>query len=99
MKKFVILYVGYEEPNEENMKGREAWMNWFESISEHIVDGGNPMANGREIKDGQVTELPLDLNATTGYTLINAESIDAAVELAKDCPTLNAVRVYETFSM
>ncbi len=96
MKKFVLIHVGYETPTKEIM---DAWMKWFGSIKEHIVDNGNPFGPGMEITSAGVKQLQHDKGAITGYTIINAESMDEAVKLAKSCPIITSMRVYEAMSM
>lgn len=96
MKKFVFLAVGYETPSKEIM---DSWMKWFGEIKEHIVDSGNPFGPGKEITSNGVTELPHDKEAITGYTIINAESMDEAVKIAEGCPIITSMRVYEAMSM
>lgn len=96
MKKFVLLAVGYEMPTKEIM---DAWMKWFESIKDHIVDGGNPFGPGMEVTAAGVKQLTHDKEAITGYTIINAESMDEAVKIAKTCPMITGMRVYEAMSM
>lgn len=97
MKKFVLLSVGYTEPTPEI---GEAWGKWFERIGDRIIDGGSPFAAGKEVsKDGGVKDLPLGLDATTGYLMINAEDMDEAVKIAQDCPSITSMRVYEAAPM
>jgi len=96
MKKFIFLAVGYETPTQEIM---DSWMKWFGEIQEHIVDIGNPFSPGKEITASGVKELPHDKEAITGYTIINAESMDEAVQIAKTCPIITSMRVYEAMSM
>ena len=96
MKKFVFLTYGYETPTPEIM---DAWNNWFASIGDKLVDGGSPFGSGREITHTGTEELPLDMGAITGYTIINAEDIDEAEKIAKDCPIITSIRVYEAMSM
>ena len=96
MKKFVFLYVGFEPPTDDI---KEAWSNWFTSIGDKIVDSGNPFRAGREVAPEGTRELSLDNRAITGYSIINAESIDEAEEIAKGCPAITSVRVYEAVSM
>lgn len=93
MKKFMLLHYGFVTPTPEIGK---AWGAWFESIADSIVDGGNPFPIGREIRtDGTTTELPLGIDSITGYTIINADDLDAAAEIAATCPSITAIRVYE----
>ena len=96
MKKFVLLHYGYETPTQEIM---DAWGNWFASIGEKIVDNCGPFGPGREITHNGTKELPLDKEAVTGYSIINADNIDEAEKIAKDCPMVTGVRVYEAMSM
>ncbi len=91
MKKFVLLTVGFSEPNEEIMK---AWMEWFESIREKIVEQVG-LWNGREVTEDGITALPMDKNAITGYLVINAESIEEAEKIAEACPMITSTKVYE----
>jgi hypothetical protein len=96
MKKFVFLHVGYETPTKEIV---DAWMKWFGSIKDHIVDSGNPFGPGMEITSAGVKQLPHDKGATTGYTIINAKTMDEAVKIAKTCPIITSMRVYEAMVM
>ena len=95
-KKFVLLSVGYEKPTKEIA---DAWMKWFGSIKDHIVDNGSPFGPGTEITSAGVRQLPHDRGAITGYTIINAESMEEAVRIAKSCPIITGMRVYEAMSM
>ncbi|MDQ7027604.1 MAG: YciI family protein [Anaerolineae bacterium] len=96
MKKFVFLYCGFEPPTPEI---QEAWGKWFASIGSKMIDSGNALGSGKEITHDGIKDLPLDKNATTGYSIINAESLDEAVKIAQDCPIITSIRVYEAMSM
>lgn len=96
MKKFVLLYVGYESPTPEIV---DAWGKWFESIADKIVDSGNPFGAGIEVRRDGSKELPLGLNSISGYTIINAEDIDDAAKIAEACPTITSLRIYEALPM
>lgn len=97
MKKFMFLYKGYMTPTAEI---GQAWMKWFEEVGEKMVDGGNPMTAGIEImKDGSVKELEFGLDAFTGYSIINAENKDEAIEIAKTNPMITSVVVCELAKM
>lgn len=96
MKKFVLLPVGYTKPTKEVM---DAWMRWFEEIKEHIVDSGNPFGSVVEVKKTGARKLPRDKNAITGYVIIKAKDIKEATKLAKGCPIITSMRIYEATSM
>jgi len=95
-KKFVFLSIGYTEPTKEIM---DAWMAWFKKIEKYVVDRGNPFAPGKEITSSGIKDLPLDKGAITGYTIIEAKDMDEAVKIAKDCPIITSLRVYEAVEM
>lgn len=96
MKKFMLLNVGYKPPTPEIMSD---WMKWFESIADRTVDGGNPFGAGREVTPNGSKDLPVGLDSITGYIIINAESLDEAEQIAKACPMITAIKVYEAMSM
>jgi len=96
MKKFVIFHYGFETPTPQIM---DAWNKWFASLGDKIVDPGSPLGPGREISRSGTKDLPMGLESLTGYTVINADSIDAAEEIAKGCPMITRVSVYEAMSM
>jgi len=96
MKKYVFLYVGLGDGGEGAMK---AWHDWFESVGEKFVDSGNPFGAGREVSANGSSDLALDNSAITGYSIVNVDSLEEAEALAKGCPTVPSVRVYEALPM
>ena len=77
------------------------WGQWFEELGSAVVEGGAAMGTaktvgpGGSVSDGGSRSL-------TGYSIVSAESLDSAVELAKRCPVLEiggAVDVYEAIAM
>mgnify|MGYP000890041699 CR=1 FL=1 len=98
MNKYVVIYPYSDAPpSEERM---QAWMAWFETIRESVVDGGNPFGGGaaETTNDGAValTDQP---GRAGGYSIFNAASIDDAIALLADCPITSGVRVYEALAM
>ena len=102
MGKFVLAYQGGSAPEtpEEGEDVMAAWTSWFETLGAAIVDSGNPFASSKVItSDGAVTD---GGGALTGYSIISADSLDAATGLARGCPLLTSggtVAVYETHDM
>ncbi len=77
------------------------WGQWFGQLGSAVVDGGVPtgiaktVSSGGSVSDGGSRSL-------TGYSIVSAENLDSAVELAKGCPVLEAggaVDVYEAIAM
>jgi hypothetical protein len=96
MKKFLFLYHGYTTLTPEI---RQAWIDWFASVGDVFVDSGNPFGSGREVTHAGTIDLPQDSNAITGYSLINAANMAEAESIAKSCPFVSSIKVYEALSM
>lgn len=92
MKKFMFLHFGFEKPTPEIMT---AWKKWFESVADRTVENGGFHGAAREISDGGTTDLPMGPDSITGYSVIKAESIDEAEQIAQDNPFVASIRVYE----
>ena len=95
MSKFVFLYHGQSEPTDDVMA---AWHEWFDGIGSHIVDSGNPFGLGREVAGGTGVELTSTMSPATGYSIVNADSLDEAEKLLVGCPS-SVTRVYEAMPM
>ena len=91
MNKFMFLYKGFVPPTPEI--GR-SWMEWFSQVGGSMADSGNPMTGGVEVTPDGVNEIELGTESFTGYSIVNAESMEAAVELAKTNPMITSVVVY-----
>ncbi len=50
---------------------------------------------GREISKSGTKDLSWDMESITGYSVIEAESLDAAEKLAKSNPYISSIRIYE----
>ena len=94
MKKFVLMMIGFTQPTPEIM---QSWMQWFKSIEDKIEDQVG-LGNGKEVTKNGIKELPMDLDAITGYLVINAKDIDEALNVAKNCPMITSTKVYEVRS-
>ena len=95
MKKFVLLHFGFEKPTPEIM---EAWHAWFNSVADKTVENVG-FSGGREISKSGTKDLPWNMESITGYTVIEAESLDAAEKLAQSNPFVASIRIYEVRSM
>lgn len=104
MPKFIFAYHGGNMPEteEEGARVMAEWMAWFEQLGAAVVDGGNPVGPSSTVHpDGTVTG-DGGSNPLSGYSLITADNIEAAIALAKDCPILHAegsVEVAEAIDM
>ena len=62
------------------------WNDWGTKVGDGLVDFGTPLANGTRVTPGGTSPSSRDV---VGYTLIEADNLDAAVALAKVHPHLN----------
>jgi hypothetical protein len=104
MADFVLLYSGGSMPEgeEEMAKVTQAWNDWYGQIGSALKDGGNPFSPAANTiaSDGAVSSASGPLH--TGYTIVSADSLDAATAIAKGSPVLlggGSVTVYETFDV
>jgi len=98
MAKWVLLYVGGDDPasQDEGLAVMAAWNDWFKKNGDVIADRGSAF--------GGVSAVGASLPASgvTGYTVIEADSADAAASLIKDHPHLSAngrIEIHETLDM
>jgi len=104
MANYVMVYSGGSGPPEteaEQQAVMAAWISWYQTLGAAVVDDGNPFGPSASVAaDGAVSQgAP---SALTGYTIVSADSLDAATEHAKGCPVLDSggrVEVYETFQI
>jgi hypothetical protein len=94
MKRFMLLHVGFEKPTPEIMA---AWGSWFKAVGEQTVENAG-LRGGREISRAGALDLPMGLDALTGYTIVNAESLEDAERLAQGNPYISSIRIYEIAS-
>ncbi len=102
MPKFVFAYHGGKPPEspEEGEKVMAAWGAWFETLGSAVVDGGAPVGVSKTVSASGVTDGG-GANPLSGYSIVSADHIDAAVEMAKGCPILDggSVEVAEAMDM
>ncbi len=107
MGKYVLVYTGGGSedmpapgtPEFEQIMG--AWGAWFETMGDAVLDGGNPFAGATCIgPDGSTSSA--SSSGATGYSILQADSMDKAVAHAQGCPTLQSggsVDVLEAMDM
>jgi hypothetical protein len=97
MADYLYIYRGGQRDwsAEEGQKIMEKWMAWFKDLTAtgNLKDGGQPLEpEGKVVngKGGTVTDGPYAeaKDLVGGYTLIAADSLAHAAELAKGCPIL-----------
>ncbi|HEY3195053.1 MAG TPA: hypothetical protein VGK42_07435 [Candidatus Dormibacteraeota bacterium] len=103
--KYLLVFYGGGMPETAAAQARvlKQWGTWYGKLGPAVVDAGNPFSGAvNKIKpDGAVSKGPVGQRAS-GYSIIEAPSLDKATKMAKGCPILKSggqIAVYETFSM
>jgi len=104
MAKYLLVYHGGSMPESDAERGKvmAAWEGWFQELGSGIVDPGNPVGQTRTIGNGGSVSDGGGANAASGYSILQADSLDKAVEAAKSCPVLlggATIEVAETFDV
>ena len=104
MAKYVFAYHGGKMPEtpEEGQKVMAAWSDWLQGMGSAVVDGGNPVGPSKTVSADGVEDNG-GSNPLSGYSIVEADSLETAVEMAKGCPVLKGghgtVEVAEVMNM
>lgn len=106
MAKYLLLYSGgsgMPQTEAEQKAIIDDWTAWYNRLGGAVVDPGNPTSPAAKSIDsnGKISDGPAG-TMVTGYTIIKADSLDAAAAMAKGCPVLKSsgqISVFETFDV
>jgi len=79
----------------------EKWMAWFKEMGDAVVEMGAPLGQSKTVASSGTSDGG-GANPLSGYTIVKADSIDAACTMASGCPGIAAggsVEVAECMSM
>jgi hypothetical protein len=101
MANYVLVYKGGRMPegDAEREAAMAAWGGWFGTLGGSIVDAGNPFAVSASVATDKTVSSG-GASGLSGYSILSADSLDAATESAKGCPHLEyggSVEVYEIY--
>jgi hypothetical protein len=95
MKRFLAIYTGTpasmsrwndlseSERQVRQQAGISAWHAWGEKHKDAILDAGGPLGRTKGVTSAGIADVR---NAMTGYTVIRAESHEAAAQLFENHP-------------
>ena len=102
MPDYVFAYYGEPtfESREAGAEHMAKWRAWMGGLGDAIVNPGWPMGKPKTVSPGGVSD-GAGSNRLTGVTVVKADSMDAAVEMAQGCPHLEhgTVDVAEAMDM
>ena len=90
MAQYIITYLGGDQPSspEEGKKHFAKYKEWLSSLGDSAVSPANPFKDTRTVNsDGTVTTG--STTSMSGFTIIEADSMEAALLIAKACPFLD----------
>ncbi|SMF15227.1 hypothetical protein SAMN02745866_00989 [Alteromonadaceae bacterium Bs31] len=90
MAQFIITYFGGNKPitPEESKQHFAEYQAWLAELGDAVVSPANPFKDTHTIhSDGTVAAGSSTI--MSGYTLLEAETIEDALDMAKQCPFLD----------
>ncbi len=90
MPNYIIAYHGGKKPEspEEGAKHMAKWKAWLDGLGNAAVNPGTPLGKSKTVTAKGVSDGG-GPNALTGYSVVKADSMDAALDMAKVCPFLD----------
>jgi hypothetical protein len=85
----MLSYYGGKKPeSRERCEGYiEQWDTWEEDIGDDLIDAGKPLGKPKIISSAGITDS--GPNPLTGFSILEANNIDAALIMVKSNPHLN----------
>lgn len=89
MPNYIIAYHGGKKPDspEEGARLMAKWKSWVADLGDAVVDPGTPLGKSKTVSSDGVSD-DGGSNPLMGFSVVKAESLDAALEIAKACPHL-----------
>ncbi len=100
MAQYMITYLGGDQPTtpEAGKQHFAEYKTWLGGLGDAVVSPANPLKGTTTINpDGSITSG--SRTSMSGYTVVEAESMDAAIEMAKGCPFLSINGTLEVSEM
>ena len=89
MKQFIFVYLGGNQPSspEESSKHFDKYLGWLKSLGDAVVSPTIPLKDTHTVSpDGTIGVG--GSSAMSGFSIIKAESMEAALSIAQACPFL-----------
>jgi len=86
---YMISYLGGDQPDspEEGKRHFAKYREWLSSLGDSVISPANPFKNTNTVHpDGTVAAV--STTSMSGYTIIESDSMEAALDIAKACPFL-----------
>jgi len=88
MPNYILAYDGGRNANpEEGAKGKEKFRDWLIGLGDAVVNPGTPLGMFKTVSSSGVTESS-SANPLTGFSIVKADTMEAALDMARTCPFL-----------
>ena len=87
MPNYILAYHGGKKPEspEEGAKHMAKWKTWVDDLGSDAINPGTPLGKSKTVSSTGVTEGG-GANPISGYSVVKADNMDAALENARLCP-------------
>ena len=89
MSTYIIAYHGGKQPESPEVaaNGKAKWQAWVGGLGSAVVNPGTPLGKSKIVSSAGVSDYS-GADRLTGFSMVKADNIDAALEMAKACPFL-----------
>ncbi len=90
MPRYLMTYLGGDHPEdpEQGQQHFARYMEWLSSLGEAALSPMNPLQETHTVEADGAVRAGGD-SGMSGYTIVEAESLDAALAMARCCPFLD----------
>jgi hypothetical protein len=90
MSNYIIAYRGGSKPAtpEEGAAQMQKWKAWVADLGASAVNPGTPLSGTRIVSSTSVSE-EMDQSVLSGFSVVEAASMDDALVMAQKCPFLD----------
>ncbi len=89
MSNYIIAYHGGKKPEgpEEGAAQMAKWKAWIDDLGDAVVNPGTPLGKSMFLTADGLSD-GAELTPLTGFSVVKADSVEAALEMATLCPFL-----------
>ena len=102
MPNFIFAYHGGAKPEspEEGAKLMARWNAWIDDLGDAMVNPGTPVGKSKTVSSDGVSD-DGGSNPLAGFSIVEADSMEAVLEMAKTCPfvEMGTIEVAEMMKM
>jgi hypothetical protein len=89
MSRYCFAYLGRSEPEspEAEAESYAKWQAWLGDLGDAVVNPGTPLGLSKIVSSAGVSDGG-GVNPLIGFSIVEADGMDVALEMAKRCPWL-----------